>query len=141
MEEIERAWFWLSLDGDTPDDDESRLIEMLTDQENGIRVEPTGAGPGLGDIVLGVTVYATATVTLANHLLELARKLGRFRKEQQQHGKPGRIRIERSNGDKVEIEGYTAQEILPMLTAAMYTPQHEDPQEPDHKALPDAAKD
>lgn len=123
MEETRRAWFWLSLDGNTSLDDVHRLISALTDQDRGISTEPAGAGPGLGDIVLGVTLFATSTVTLANQLLELAEKLGWFRKEQQQRGRPGRIRIAQANGDRVEIEGYSAEEILPVLTAAMDTPQ------------------
>ena len=46
MEESLRTRMWLSVDGDTPDDDVFRLIETLTDQENGMLVEPTGSGPG-----------------------------------------------------------------------------------------------
>ncbi len=136
MEETEMATLWLSVDIDTPDDDLLRLIESLTDQEKGILVEPTGNGPGLGEFVICAIALAVSTTTLANQLLDIAQKLASFRKKQQQ-GKPGRISIERSDGDKVEIEGYAAEDILPLLTAAMYTPQREDPQEPDDNTLSD----
>lgn len=141
MEEAERAWFWLSLDGNTPDDDVLWLIEALTDQEKGIRVPPTGGGPGLGDIVLCATAFAVTTTTLANQVLDIAEKLGRFRKRQHEHGNSGRVRVERSNGDRIEIEGYSAEEILPILTTAMFTPQAEDQQEPEGNALPEADVD
>ncbi len=137
MEQTLRASLWLSLDSTTDWQDVNRLMNSLTDLETGILAEPAGGGPGTGDIVLGVMVFLTSATTLANQMLEIAEKLGRWRKQQHQQGRPTRVHIEQSGGDVIDLEGVPADDLLPLITALTTPGQIPSPQESDNTSPED----